>query len=477
MTAIDRINRTRITRTGVMAGLLLTLTGCALSGEQEFHDVQSTIRERTGHTVLWTREASAREAADDRIRELLARELTVDDAVEIALLNNRLLQAEYENLGLARADVVQATLLPNPVFEGSYMGTINDRSDPSVEITVVENIVELLTIPQRRKIAKNLAASTKAEVSRQILSLASEVRAQFYAVQSDEQMLEMLRQVVQSTRGSLEASRRLREAGNITRLELAQQEAQHSRAKLNLQRAQLMALKERERLHILMGLWGEQVDLKIPPRLPEIPEERVDVANIEQRAVEAAFVLEELRKRIDAEGQALGLTRATALIPELELGASFAREDDGNRLLGPLLSLPIPLFDQGQARLRRSHARLNQLLATYHQKAVEVRSVARTARDHLELARERARYAKQVDLPLADEIVQQSQLQYNGMQIGVFQLLQAKQNQIDAGRRYVEDMREYWLAHTELQAILQGHITEFGMQITALDEVPGSPLH
>lgn len=477
MKALKQLHRTPFARTGVMATLLLTLTGCALSGAREFDDVQTSIRERTGHTVEWTTEESAREAADARVDELLSRQLTVDDAVEIALLNNRLLQARYENLGLARADVVQATLLPNPVFEGAYMGTVNDGSDPSVELSVVQNVVDLLTIPQRRKIASNLTEATKAEVSREILSLASEVRAQFYAVQSDEQMLDMLRQVVRSTRASLEASSRLREAGNITRLELAQQRAQHSRARLNLQRAELMALKERERLHILMGLWGEQVDLKIPPRLPEVPEESIGAENIEQRAVEASFVLEELRKRIDAEGQSLGLTRATALLPEMELGAAYAREDDGNRLLGPLLSLPIPLFDQGQARLRRSHGRLNQLLATYHQKAVEVRSVARTARDHLELARERANYSKNVDLPLAEEIVAQSQLQYNGMQIGVFQLLQARQNQIDAGRRYIEDLREYWMARTELEAILQGHITEFGMQITALDEVPGSPLH
>ena len=115
--------------------------------------------------------------------------------------------------------------------------------------------------------------------------------------------------------------------------------------------------------------------------------------------------------------------------------------------------------------------------AEYYYKAVEVRAAARAAKDHLDLARERALYSREVELPLNVRIVEASQLQYNAMQIGVFQLLQAKQNQIEAGRRYIEDLLDYWLASTEVESILWGHVTEFGMETTALDSVMGSPLH
>lgn len=464
-------------RVTLLSVLLLPLGGCALSGAEEFTDVQTTIEQRTGQTVAWHRDDAEQAAARTRVEAIIAAPLTADGAVEIALLNNRMLQAKYEELGLARADVVQASLLPNPVFDGSYQGTINDGEDPLVEIAVIENIVDLLTIPKRRRIAKEEMAATKADVAREILSLGSEVRAQFYAVQSDEQMLELMRYIVESTAAAFDVANRLRDAGNLTALELAQQKAAWSRAKLDLATSELETLKERERLHILLGLWGNQVNLTIPPRLPEIPSEELDLADIERRAVEASLTLATLRHQILAEGEALGLTKATALIPELDLGAAFSREGDGNRLLGPLLSFPVPLFDQGQPRVRRAQARLNQLLALYYQKGVEVRAVARAARDHLELARERATYMREVELPLANEILNHTQLEYNGMQVGVFHLLEARELEIAAGRRYVEDLRDYWTARTEVEAVLQGHITEFGMQATPLDEVPGSPLH
>jgi outer membrane protein, heavy metal efflux system len=456
---------------------VLLLSGCALSGEAAFEEVRSDLQSRTGQEVAWHRDETARKTAREAVAAKLSRILTADDAVTIALLNNRMLQAHFEELGLARADVVQATLLPNPVFEGSYQGSTNDGADPVVEIALIGHVIELLTLPSRRKIAAERLEAVKADVSRQVLSLASEVRAQFYAVQSDEQMLEMLRHVVESTGATLEVARRLREAGNITDLELAQQQSLHSRARLHLAAIELQTMKERERFNILLGLWGDQVDVKIEPRLPEVPEALPDLEDIERRAVEANYALAAMRHGIEAEARELGLTRATAWFPELEAGAVFSKEDDGNRLLGPVISLPLPLFNQGQPRVRRARARLEQQMNAYYQKSVEVRAVARSAREHLRHAHERATYTKSVELPLARRITEQTQLEYNAMQLGVFDLLRAKEFEIDTGKRFIEDLRDYWTAHTEVEAVLQGHITEFGMQVTPLDEVPGSPLH
>lgn len=465
-------------RLGAACVLLLILGGCALSGRREFDAVSDTIESRSGEQIQWYGDdAEARSAAQQIIVELMREPLTADASVKIALLNNRSLQATFEEIGLARAEVVQSSLLPNPTFEGSYQSSTNNGEDPAVEIAIAQHVIELLTLPIRRKISKDRMEAVKARVGQAILSLASEVRAQFYAVQSDEQMLEMMRQVVRSTGAAEEASNRLRDAGNITAFEHAQNRSLHSRARLNLAAAELMAQKERERLNILMGLWGEQLNVQIPPRLPEPPVDELDLDEIERLAVQSNFGLDAMRHEILAAGRGLGLTRATALIPEFELGGAFAREDDGNHLFGPSAVLPIPLFDQGQPRVRAAKGRLRKLQEEYYQKGVEVRASARAARAHLLLARERVDFSRQVDLPLAHEMLEQSQREYDGMQIGVFQLLQAKENEIEAGRRYIEDLREYWTARTEVEAILQGHVTEFGMQITPLDEVPGSPLH
>lgn len=458
-------------------GLALFLGGCATSARLAFDEIGTIVQDRAGKRVHWSQ--GAEEDAEVRawVETELQKELTPASAVAISLLNNRKLQAIYQSLAIGRAQVVQATLLPNPVFSGNYKGSTNGGEDPEAEFVIAANILDILTLPFRRRMAQDQFEALKAEVAREVFALAAEVQAQFFAVQAGEQMLEMLGQVVEATEASVDASRRLYEAGNITDLELANEEAMHSRARLDLAAAELETRKTRERLHILMGLWGHQTNLQIPPRLPEMPDGERSEGSIEGAAVAANLELEAMRHRIDAAARGLGLTRATALIPELELGAAFTREADGNRLVGPDALFVIPIFDQGRPRVAAAAAALRREQEEYYYKAVEVRAAARAAKDHLDLARERALYSGEVELPLNVRIVEASQLQYNAMQIGVFQLLQAKRNQIEAGRRYIEDLLDYWLASTEVESILWGHVTEFGMETTALDSVVGSPLH
>lgn len=463
----------------IVAALALAVSSsaCVTSSREAFGEVQAAIEQRTNQQIQWRAVGEPVADVDAWILDQIREPLTSERSVAIALLNNRRLQSIYEELGLARAHVLQASLLPNPIFGGSYQSSTNDGPDPEVELSLVADVMALLTLPLRRKVAKHEFEAVKSEVARQVLSLAAEVTAQFYAVQADEQMLAMLRQVVETTEASAEASRQLHEAGNITDLELANEEAMLARAKLDYVSAELRGRKERERLHILMGLWGDQTAIVIPDRLPEIPEAELNLADVERDAIAANLELDALEHRLEAASRDLGLTRVTAFVPQIELGALFTREGEGNHLLGPEVMAPIPLFNQGQPQVATANAQFRKLSEEYYYKAVEVRAAARAARDHLQLARERALYTQRVELPLAQRIFEQTQLQYNAMQVGVFDLIRAKQNQIEVARHYIDDMRDYWLARAEVSAIQQGHVTEYGMQTTALDSVVGSPLH
>lgn len=440
---------------GLVVVLIAAVTACAsVPTGAGFGDVERTVAERTGKRVHWNRDAPEDQAATHAVRVLLAKELTPDTAVQIALLNNRGLQATYEELGIAQAALVQAGLLRNPVFTaGAFFPIAGGQPDLSFDL--VQDFLGLLYRPLRRRIAATEIEAAKLRVTAAVLDLAAEARQAYYRAEADQQVLELLRQVVQATSASYEAARRLRAAGNITELDLASERALYESARLDLASAEARVIEDRERLNTLMGLWGADTQWTIAGRLPEIPKQAMELADLEKRAVAASLDLALARQEIEAAARRLGLTRATALIPEIEAGVAAEREDQEWEL-GPKLSLPLPLLDQGQARLAGARSELRRAQGRYYALAVGVRAAVRAARERLLAARTAALHYRDVILPLRAQVLGQTQLQYNAMQVGVFQLLTAKQQQIEAGRRYIEALRDYWLARIQLEQILSG---------------------
>ena len=201
----------------------------------------------------------------------------------------------------------------------------------------------------------------------------------------------------------------------------------------------------------------------IPPaetdgRLPEIPAEPLLVNGIERVALTRSLDLAHARQRIVVAGEQLGVTRATALAPDLDVGAGAEREGEEAWKMGPEVSIPIPLFDQGQGRIGRAAAELRRAQLEYYALGVRIRSVARSAHERMLGAEDRALYYRDVLLPLQERIVHEGQLMYNAMQTGVFQLLRDREPQIETGVAYVEALREYWLARADLVQIASGRL-------------------
>ena len=429
--------------------------GCAsVPKDAGFGDVQRTIAERTGKRVHWSQGGPEDQAAAQALHAILAQPLTADGAVQIALLNNRGLQATYEELGIAQAALVQAGLLRNPVLTaGAFFPIAGGQPDLSFDL--VQDFLGLLYRPLRRHIAATELEAAKMRVTAAVLDLTGETRQAYYRAQADQQVLELLRQVVQATSASYQVAKRLRAAGNITELDLASERALYESARLDLASAEASSIEDRERLNTLMGLWGPDTQWTIAGRLPQIPKQALELTDLEKRAVAASLDLALVRQGIEAAAKRLGLTRTTALIPELEAGVAAEREDQEWEV-GPKLGLPLPLLDQGQARRAAARSELKRAQDRYYALAVGVRAAVRAARERLLAEHAAALHYRDVILPLRTQILGQTQLQYNAMQVGVFQLLSAKQQQIEAGRRYIEALRDYWLARTQLEQILSG---------------------
>ena len=441
---------------GWLCLLLVGLTGCAsVDLRAGFPEVSAVVEERAATKIVWNRGNELDLEAAEKLRALLRKKFTADDAVQIAMLNNRDLQAIYSDLGLAQADLVQAGLFRNPILDAAVLFPLSGVR-PDLQLTVVISFLDALYVPLRKRVAAARFEDAKLRVTGAVLDLAAQVRRAFHEHQANEQMLELRQTIVQALTASWEVSRRLHEAGNITDLDLARDRAAAETSKLVLRSVEIAARQSREHLNDLMGTWGEQTVWDIDGRLPDIPAEPLPVNGLERVALSRSIDLSQARQRIITAGQQLGYDRATALIPETDLGVGAEREEGWK--VGPVLSVPIPLFDQGQARVGRAVAELRRSQQEYYALAVRVRATARAVRDRMLGAQDRALYYRDILLPLQERIVNEAQLQYNAMQIGIFQLLRDRERQIETGVAYVEALREYWVARTDLALFSSGRL-------------------
>jgi cobalt-zinc-cadmium efflux system outer membrane protein len=440
-------------------GLVLSagaLAACAhVDPNPAFADLARTVHLRTGKRVLWNRGSAEDAQVQSAVASLLSRPLTADSAVQIALLNNHSLQATYEELGIAQADLVEAGLLKNPTFtfERRFPGQ-------AAEIDLLQEFIDILFLPLRKRIAAAQFEAAKLGVGHEILSTAAEVRGAFYEHQGDQQLVDLRKTVADATARSAETALKMHEAGNITDLDLASEQATNAQAKIELAKAQANAVQSREKLNKLTGAFGTQTNWTVAPRLPELPGSAMAASQLESRAIQQRLDLAAARQQFIAEARARGIAPAEAILQRAEIGTHYEHEIEGGRhSTGPSVNVPIPIFNQGQPAAARANAKTRQAEQRYLALAAGIRSDVRAARDKMLLARRQVEYFKSTALPMRTRVTQESQLQYNAMQISPFQLLQAKQEEVKTGAESVEALRDYWAARAELEKAVGGSLT------------------
>jgi cobalt-zinc-cadmium efflux system outer membrane protein len=449
----------RLRSIGGLMGCVLALSGCAsVDLSAGFSDVRLSVQQQLGAPLYWNNGTDLDREVDEKLKAILREKVTAERAVQIALLNNRELQAVYADLGVAQSDLVQAGLLKNPLFDAIATFPITGGR-PDFELTAAMSFLDVFYSPLRKRVAVSRFAEAKSRVTGAVLDLAGRVRSAFFDYLGSEQLIELNQSIVQGLAASLDIAQRLHEAGNASDLDYARERLLLEAAKLQLRRVEIKSRQSREQLNILMGLWGDETEWRSEGRLPDIPKDEIPLQGFERMAVERSLNLAEQRRRIIAAGEQLGLNRATALIPDLDAGARGER-GDGAWAVGPVLQFPIPLFDQGQARTARAAAELRRAEQEFYAMAVRVRATARMVADRLIGARDRALYYRDVVLPLHQQVVDETRLNYNAMQLGPTDWLRAREQQIGAAASYVEVLRDYWLTRSDYQQLLIGRLPQ-----------------
>ncbi len=422
------------------------LGGCAsLSDDRGFAAVEADVARHLPHKPVWTRDAESRAAADARIAELLAEPLTADAAVEIALLNNPGLQAAYHQLGFADAERVRALRLPNPGFA---IGRLTRGSEVEWERSLHLSLGALLAMPLRAGVEARRFEATRQRLVRDTLAVAHDARRAWIAAVAADAGTAYQRQAMDAAEASAELARRMTEVGNWSALQRAREQAFYADTALAVARAEQARMAARERLLRVLGL-TEPARLTLPARLPELPARLPQLTEVEQRAIDTRLDLAEARLAVEAQAGYLGLTRRTRFINVLDLGLINNGSNEAPQQRGVEIGFELPLFDFGSTRVAQAEALYGQSLERAREVAVNARSEIREAWALRASQYAIARHYRDEVVPLRKRISEENLLRYNGMLIGVFELLADARVQIGAVNAALDAERDYWLAEAD----------------------------
>ena len=436
------------------SALVLVLSGCAtFSQDGGLDSVSALTKERTGQDVRLPKATGNADPAREELARLMKSPLSADDAVRIALLNNRGLRASLAGLGVAEADLVQAGRMSNPSFS---FGRMSGGGETEIDRSVMFDLVGLVTIPIRRDIEARRFEGAKLVAALDAVNLAADTRKAWFTAVAASQSARYADQVREAAQASAELAQRMARVGNLSALDQAREQAFSAEATAQLARARHNATAAREQLARLMGVWGEHTAFQLPERLPDLPAAPREAANIESLAMEQRLDVRLSRLDTESTARALGLTKATGFINVLDAGYANTSKSGSPRENGYEVELVLPIFDWGGARVAKAQSLYMQAVHRTAHTATVARSQVREAYSAYRTTYDLSKQYRDEVVPLQKKISEETLLRYNGMLASVFELLADARTQVTGVNAAIQAQRDYWIAETDLQAAING---------------------
>ncbi|MFN4015398.1 MAG: TolC family protein [Reyranella sp.] len=450
-----------LSRAAVVAVAGLLAAGCAnFTDDGGMAPVTDGVRRETGRDAVKLSSPEEMRRARERVQALLAEPLGEEAAVQIALLNNRGLQAAYNDLGISEAEYVQASLPPNPAIVLNR--TFGTGSFVEFGFQLVGNLLAFATLPARTEIAKREFEEARYRAIATTLSLTIDARRAYVRALAAQQRLALLEQARLAADASAQMMKQLGETGAANKLDQARVSAFYADLSVQVAQARLAVTTSREALTRILGLWGSDLAFRLPSRLPPLPAAIDALADVEIEAMRRRVDLIILRYEIATLAKSANFVNATRYLSFLELGLGYRNEvetgDTGERTsknrYGFDLGIVIPVFDTGQARMTAAQQIYMRAINRLVERSVNARSEARVAYSTYRATYDIARYYQSRILPLRRQISSEVLLRYNGMLVDVFEVLIEERERINASIASLDALRDYHLAATDLQAAL-----------------------
>src|SRR5262249_53593049 len=356
----------------------LGLSGCASFSPDGGMTVVSDLASQTiRKDVAFVRSADDAERTGGAVKRLLSRALTVDSAVQVALLNNKGLQAAYNELALAETSLVQQSLPPNPTVS---LSRISGDGASEVERQIVGDILALATLPIRSDIARERFRQAQLKAALETLRLAADVRRAYFRAVAANEMVELLTDAKSTAESTAQLATKLGQTGSMNKLDQAREQVFYAETTADLATARQEAASSRERLARLMGLWGGDLNFRLPDQLPPLPRRALTLPFIEADAVGHRIDLQIARLELVALARSLDLTQATRFVTLLDVAGIDRRTQDPDtppfRERGFDVAFQIPIFDGGEVRVRQATETYNRAFNRLTETAVNVPSEA-----------------------------------------------------------------------------------------------------
>ena len=441
-----------VMHSALAVALLTTLSACAtVSPEADAASIDKLLIERGSDTPGWQR---GRTASDDAaVKAWLSEPMSVDRAVQVAMLKSPRLLQQYGELGLAHADVLAAVQIANPRLSLSRLSV---QGGPGVQtgLGLAMPLADLLVLPARTRLARLENERARFQIAAAIQDVSLDVEAAWYHAVAAQQVAEMRCAVADALQTSANLAERYFNAGNISELQLSREQAAASQARIVASKALVGAKMARLELNTLIGLSGEEAAWKLSSALPlPVPQED-DVAVLQKLASNSNLTLLAAQHDMRISGDLAKLTRATRLLGDTSIGYEREREADRSRIRGPTADLEIPLFNQGQARVAGANARLRLAQARLRQIELSSGNAISTGVERVKVLSEIVAIHRDALVPQRERVVARSQEAQNFMLIGIFEVIEAKTQEYDAYEGYLNAVADYWVARVDLKRLV-----------------------
>lgn len=434
-------------------------------------------------TLLQSRSSVAAEAGFDKprdINELLSQPLDADAAVRVALNRNASMQAWYAQLGLAQADVYDASRLSNPAL--GFMRLSGDAGSRTTW-NLTQSFTELLFIGYRTRLGRVQVLQAQQHVAHAVLNLEAQVRDAYYQYVSAELIAQLHEQSSLAATAASDYARSLFDAGNISELQLSREQAAASRARIELQSALTRAQQQQAALLTLMGL-----SLQNAPSFVErldVPAAKIlELQSLQQWAIEQRVDLAMLRAQASLNDSVLTQTRRWSWLSDTTLQLEHERDTDGSVLQGAGGSVGLPIFNQGGGSRLRARAQLESTRAEMQMLQLSINNDVTVQLASLQRARQVVEEYRQRLVPLQERVLELTQQQQNYMLVGAFELLNARREVLQTYQDYLAATGGYWSQYVALSKTVGGCLpdssgepnTGISVGVDELPDVPASPI-
>ncbi len=444
----------------------LALGGCATQAELDtfsdpargFAEVHEQTHVAANKTSVWVQSREQADAVAARVHQLIHKKtIDADTAVQVALLSNKGLQAAYADIGLSAADVWQEALPSNPKLTVMFSQIGVART---IESLITANIARAMTHDMRVGVAEAKLRKAQLQAIEATLRLAHETRVAWINAVSAWERAGHVKQAIAATDAGSELAMQLGRTGALPKAAQAREHVNYAELTAQLASARLEAREAKQVLIRKMGVWGRETDFSVPNALPPLPRSIRHKPGIVAEALRNRIDLMIAKADLEIVARSHGLTKATRYVSDLDLsgGAEIERgEDGGNEVSGVIeFDLVIPIFDSGQARLRKAELAYMKAANLVAERAVLIRSEATAAYEDYRGRYDIARHHLDAVAPLRKVLEEQALLNNNGMITSTFELLQDVRAKVNSDLQSDLAKRDFWLAEAGLKSVVYG---------------------